>query len=292
MLSSLRSALLIVGVSVLLFGVSAQQDPPETTTVKPTTTTPAPTTPPTTPAPAPTTTTAKPAPAPKYPGNDGKWTLENANNETCIIIKGAIEVSITYLDVEKKNRTANVDIPIKGVTVSGNCSLGVIKLTWTVVTNHTNSVEFTFEKNETASITTDGISAGKYALQNVTGTLYKDPAVFVNATNPNKDFTFNILDKAAFQTPFNHSYSCLQQETLKSEDGFVTLKLTDMRLDAFRKTGKNDTNFNPSIDCPADDASDVVPIAVGAALAGLVVIVLIAYLIGRRRSRSRGYQSV
>lgn len=85
-----------------------------------------------------------------------------------------------------QNRTANVDIPIKGVTVSGNCSLGVIKLTWTVVTNHTNSVEFTFEKNETASITTDGISAGKYALQNVTGTLYKDPAVFVNATNPSK----------------------------------------------------------------------------------------------------------
>jgi lysosomal-associated membrane protein 1/2 len=47
-----------------------------------------------------------------------------------------------------------------------------------------------------------------------------------------------------------------------------------------------------AIDCPADDASDTVPIAVGAALAGLVVIVLIAYLIGRRRSRARGYQSV
>jgi len=38
--------------------------------------------------------------------------------------------------------------------------------------------------------------------------------------------------------------------------------------------------------------TDVVPIAVGASLAGLVVIVLIAYLLGRRRSRARGYQSV
>jgi lysosomal-associated membrane protein 1/2 len=46
-------------------------------------------------------------------------------------------------------------------------------------------------------------------------------------------------------------------------------------------------------ECPADDESNsVVPIAVGAALAGLVVIVLIAYLIGRRRSRRQGYESV
>lgn len=37
--------------------------------------------------------------------------------------------------------------------------------------------------------------------------------------------------------------------------------------------------------------SSIVPIAVGAALAGLVITVLIAYLIGRKRSR-RGYESV
>jgi lysosomal-associated membrane protein 1/2 len=41
-----------------------------------------------------------------------------------------------------------------------------------------------------------------------------------------------------------------------------------------------------------DGVTDIVPIAVGASLAGLVVVVLIAYLIGRRRSRARGYQSV
>ena len=46
-------------------------------------------------------------------------------------------------------------------------------------------------------------------------------------------------------------------------------------------------------ECPSDDDSNsIVPIAVGAALAGLVVIVLIAYLIGRRRSRRQGYESV
>jgi predicted permease len=37
--------------------------------------------------------------------------------------------------------------------------------------------------------------------------------------------------------------------------------------------------------------SNLIPIIVGACLAALVVIVLIAYLLGRRRSRN-GYQSV
>ena len=53
--------------------------------------------------------------------------------------------------------------------------------------------------------------------------------------------------------------------------------------------------FTLALVCPAKDnskkTSSVVPIAVGGALAGLIVIVLVAYLIGRRRG-SRGYQKV
>lgn len=46
-------------------------------------------------------------------------------------------------------------------------------------------------------------------------------------------------------------------------------------------------------DCaPPSDTPDVVPIAVGCALAALVIIVLIAYLIGRRRGQARGYLSM
>lgn len=41
----------------------------------------------------------------------------------------------------------------------------------------------------------------------------------------------------------------------------------------------------------SSDNNDIVPIAVGCALAGLVLIVLIAYIIGRRKSH-RGYEKV
>jgi len=45
-------------------------------------------------------------------------------------------------------------------------------------------------------------------------------------------------------------------------------------------------------DCEKSISSDIVPIAVGCALVGLVAIVLIAYLVGRRRSQTRGYLSM
>jgi len=46
------------------------------------------------------------------------------------------------------------------------------------------------------------------------------------------------------------------------------------------------------MECKDDRAiSNLVPIIVGAALGGLILIVLVAYLIGRKRSR-RGYEQV
>ena len=45
-------------------------------------------------------------------------------------------------------------------------------------------------------------------------------------------------------------------------------------------------------DCEPYEAPDVVPIAVGCALAALIIIVLVAYLVGRRRNQARGYLSM
>lgn len=44
-------------------------------------------------------------------------------------------------------------------------------------------------------------------------------------------------------------------------------------------------------ECQLDEDDMLIPIVVGAALAGLVLIVLLAYLIGRKRSHA-GYQTI
>lgn len=73
----------------------------------------------------------------------------------------------------------------------------------------------------------------------------------------------------------------------------VTAAFEDLVLQPFSTKSKLEDEGDH---CPADkkdddDDDNTVPIAVGAALGGLVLVVLIAYIVGRRRS-NRGYEQV
>jgi len=302
----------LIGVLFLCYAVlvvSGQQDEPPatteptttttteatttsttTTTTTPTTTTSTTTTVKPSPAPAPPAPAPTPKPGPAYPLNKGKWIVEDKKrNVTCVILKGAMQISALI-----QNETVAFDVPVTAVA-TGSCDEPQnITLTWnSSVLNADNSsylentLTLSFESNSSAgslSVGADsGITPGKYGLENVAVVLHR---------NQNTTFTDQLLNKAVFQTPFNHSYSCFAEEVLKADNKSFALKIREIQLEAYRSTTGGHSEFSAAVPCPADDATDVVPIAVGAALAGLVVIVLIAYLVGRRRSRARGYQSV
>lgn len=92
------------------------------------------------------------------------------------------------------------------------------------------------------------------------------------------------------------SYRCNTTETLYSNDDATAsprtkLTISDLQVEAFQNATQAEFS-NPVVECKDDRAvSNLVPIIVGAALGGLILIVLIAYLIGRKRSR-RGYEQV
>lgn len=92
------------------------------------------------------------------------------------------------------------------------------------------------------------------------------------------------------------SYHCTKPQkfnlTERMEESPIlgTLSVSHLQLQAFHK--HDNSEFSAAKDCDAIDTPDIVPIAVGCALAGLVLIVLIAYLIGRRRAQARGYLSM
>lgn len=97
-----------------------------------------------------------------------------------------------------------------------------------------------------------------------------------------------------FDTGLSNSYRCLKEQslnlTLEGKNETVgQLKVSHLQFQAFRND--NTTVFGLAKDC-SFDTPDIVPITVGCALAGLVVVVLIAYLVGRRRNQSRGYLSM
>lgn len=75
-------------------------------------------------------------------------------------------------------------------------------------------------------------------------------------------------------------------------DEKVTIELKSLQMQPLSLNG---THFLNPIICSANNddnpTSSIVPIAVGCALAGLIVIVLVAYMIGRRKS-GRGYNQM
>lgn len=215
------------------------------------------------------TTTTTPAPTTtKPPVKVYNWVLKE-NNFTCIHIEAGIEVSF--------NSTSDVPIEIsvpvfENATVSGSCNYSgagdqVMKLEW----DDQWSLEFWFDNHKPNSEKT-------YELSQVCAT---------DGTNPRE--CVNVTDIYAAKAD---SYQCTAKEVLTTSDLRYKITMENVRLQAFMENTKD---FGGARICRADQSvtNEIVPIIVGACLAALVVIVLIAYLIGRARAkRSTGYESV
>lgn len=120
-----------------------------------------------------------------------------------------------------------------------------------------------------------------------------------------------LHDIANTKIEYTRSYKCNSDQTLyfdKTRSIAPIVHINKLRVQAFRFENKTSGAFDDgkyrgqcmdaAVHCffagwlarsclldTAGKANKIVPIAVGAALAGLVVVVLIAYLIGRLRSR-------
>jgi hypothetical protein len=89
---------------------------------------------------------------------------------------------------------------------------------------------------------------------------------------------------ADLRAPSTNVYRCNSEQTLVAQNNSVLL--AGVRLQAFRaNTNTTDLSGQEYICMGDSTVSNIVPIAVGCALAGLIVIVLIAYIIGRLRRR-------
>lgn len=114
------------------------------------------------------------------------------------------------------------------------------------------------------------------------------------------DEMLNLMFKneKGFLVHMNHSYHCNRVQkvnltTVIDEDDISVpseLIVSGVQFEAFRT--KVDDKFSSAIDCDSSHSTDVVPIAVGAALIALICFVLIAYLVGRKRQQARGYLSM
>jgi lysosomal-associated membrane protein 1/2 len=205
-----------------------------------------------------------------------------AQEDVCLVFQFAVMMNIEYRaqkDNIQSNVTLSVPLPKDYDTYNGTCDTNL------------NTFTLTFWKQwelEMAYLLKDT----KYELSRVKLTYNVDKKWFPNAVDEGVR-TIEVTDLHQFPANKGNSYKCNAKTTLALGSD-VTFDITNYQAEPFfGDKNKYKGVYDIAVDCPADTqgTSKLVPIIVGSALAFLIVLVLIAYLIGRRRHRS-GYQTV
>lgn len=222
------------------------------------------------------------------------WNVTNdSTNKTCIIFE-ADSVTITVKFTKKNGTVDSYNTTINSiVSVSGNCVS-----TYGNQTAQELQVQFLPAGRETPStqgqpwrfMLTFGSVEKNYAFKLLNYSLQATSALGMNSsftyvfTKANPDVDFLAHDTDAFK--------CSSTELRLSNDSMIEIK--NVRAIAFAQLDKPEFSKQQVYEQCARDSrtSDIVPIVVGACLAGLVIIVLVAYLIGRARAKRQGYASV
>jgi lysosomal-associated membrane protein 1/2 len=224
----------------------------------------------------------------------GTWSWPLKSDTPCVMVQFAIQMNISYLNADNKSTFVLYNIPTEQSTVPhGSCEneTNSIQIQWTENNQSTNMITVEFSKNSTAT---------QFSMSSIKFDLMLDNKTLPRINNATVSASFE-LRKTEFTTPIDMSYHCTKPQhfnlttiaPIPDDDNKMnaTFVIAHVQLEAFN-TKKNNNQFATAKDCDAIDTPDIVPIAVGCALAGLIVIVLIAYLVGRRRAQARGYLSM
>ncbi|KAK3752506.1 hypothetical protein RRG08_032796 [Elysia crispata] len=199
-------------------------------------------------------------------------------NKTIIMMEGNFTLAITYLNVTGANVTENIIVPApEDADTEGVCDEKATTESLSIGFFKTWAIHFDFKKKDS-----------NFFISNMSVTYTFDDNLPHHAANGSR--TVELPISTEYLKASTKGYYICNSELDKSNEG-VTLTSKNFKYRAF---DEKSAGFDGDVsECSADESSSsVVPIAVGAALAGLVVIVLVAYLIGRKRSRKTGYESV
>lgn len=208
---------------------------------------------------------------PPHKGTDipaqGVYNVKNESGTVCLKANMGLQINISLPSLNTTElHVMNLD-PAQ-TSSSGSCA----DKSATLILNSRQGMvlTFTFSLNTTSK---------EYHLNSVSISVsWPDVNVTFSAHNDTLDYLRGRL---------GFSYMCRSEQTLVVSQN-VSLNTYLLHVQPFGLTG--DT-FGSALECLLDEDDLLVPIVVGAALAGLVLVVLLAYLIGRKRSQA-GYQTI
>lgn len=220
----------------------------------------------TTPSPTTVSTTAVPTQTPPGTPQQGNYTVKDANDTICLLAKMGLQLNVSYTS---QNKTVQDVLNLNPNVTNSTGSCGASSATLVLTQTQSTILTFNFTLNSTTN---------KYHLSGVTLIAnWFDSAHFSMSNN-----SLNYL-----RSTLGYSYMCNAEQTLFVTPSF-SLNTFDLKVQPF---GVKSGRFATAEECQMDQNQMIIPIIVGAALAGLVLITLIAYLIGKRRSHA-GYQAI
>ncbi|XP_008846649.1 lysosome-associated membrane glycoprotein 1 isoform X2 [Nannospalax galili] len=218
----------------------------------------------------PSPTTAPPSPLPPLVPTNPSVSRYNVSGEngTCLLAMMALQLNVTYLQKDNSTVIRVFNINSNETISNGTCSAHMVTLNlW-------------YPKSILVLEFGMNASSSQFFLQGIQ----------LNTTFPDaKDPTFRAANSSlrALQATIGNSYKCSSEEQILVTKAF-SLNIFSIQIQAFKVESDR---FGSVEECVLDGNNMLIPIAVGGALAGLVLIVLIAYLIGRKRSHA-GYQTI
>lgn len=218
--------------------------------------------------PVPPQTTTPPQKGPGIPAQ-GVYSVKNENGTVCLKANMGLQINISF-PAASQNTTMQIVVNINPNDTSASGSCDQTKATLILNSLQKTQLNFTFSLNTTSK---------KYHLNSVSiSAVWPDIKESFSAHNDSLDYLRGSL---------GFSYMCRSEQVLEVSRDF-SLNTYSLHVQPFGLTGDK---FGSALECLLDEDDLVIPIVVGAALAGLVLVVLLAYLIGRKRSHA-GYQTI
>lgn len=206
-----------------------------------------------------TTTPSTTTPTPTLPPpTTGKYKLQK-DNSTCLLAEFGLRIGFQGDKYEEMNFKSTNE-----TGVSGSCGVNSSEL---VLQSDTLILTFTFI-NDTKKFSLHAL--------NVTGN-----------TSSGVAFSQVNSNMTLWQAALGSSYMCTKEQNYTITE-HLTVFTFNLHIQPF---GIKKDGFSTAQECSMDDTSILIPIVVGAALAGLILIVVIAYVIGRRKTYV-GYQTL
>ncbi|TNN63411.1 Lysosome-associated membrane glycoprotein 2 [Liparis tanakae] len=204
-------------------------------------------------------TAPPPTPTPTLPTpTGGKYSIKPDENSTaCLIANFGLRINVKKIEM---------NFEPNGTTVSGSCGVNSSQL---VLTSSSMTITLTFA-NDTKKFHLHAL--------NITG-----------KTSSGVEFSEVNTNLTLWEAAVGSSYMCNKEQnyTITSQ---LTLYTFDLQVQPF---GVKKGVFSTAEDCQPDDVdSFIVPVAVGVSLLVLILIVLLAYFIGRRRNMGSTYESL